>query len=356
MTKLRQPLHLELDDPASERELKALWTGVQRRRARTQARSQVRRGALLAIAAAFAVCALLLWFWQPGTSAGPLLLDGHPVASLTASAKQTADLSDGSQLELEAQARLEVLDNSAQTFGTALRAGTVVFDVKPGGPRRWTIDAGLASVEVVGTKFTVSRTAHSVAVSVDRGVVLVRGERVSDHVRRLSAGESLLVTESDPVRPTPTSGISEASPPKPASPALRPSLPTPTPSALPSFDELLAAADVQRRGGELHAAESSLKSALANAPDSKRAALAAFTLGKLELDNLGNPGQAAAAFARAVSLGPPAAIAEDALARLVEAEGKAGQLEKARADASKYLSQFPNGRHDYAVRRWLEQR
>jgi outer membrane protein assembly factor BamD (BamD/ComL family) len=73
------------------------------------------------------------------------------------------------------------------------------------------------------------------------------------------------------------------------------------------------------------------------------------------MDNLGNPSQAAVAFARAVNLGPPGAIAEDALARLVEAEGKAGQAEKARADAKKYLTQFPSGRHEYAVRRWLEQ-
>ena len=350
MSKLREPLHQELSDPASEQEIKSLWMGVQRRRARKQGRTQVRRGATMAFSVAFAVCALLLWFWRPARNPGPLTLGGSPIASLSAGSARRAQLSDGSTLELGQAAQLEVLDNSGQNFGTALRSGSVVFDVKPGGPRRWTIDAGLASVEVIGTKFTVSRSPHAVEVSVERGVVLVRGERVVDHVRRLTAGESVLVAESEPP--------SLAAPPMPEPPPPAAEKPRPAASATwvaPSFDQLIAAADVQRRQGDLHAAEGSLKSALASAPDSKRAALAAFTLGKLEMDNLGNTSQAAAAFGRAVSLGPPGAIAEDALGRLVEAEGQAGQLEKARADAGKYLTQFPGGRHEYAVRRWLEQ-
>ena len=125
-------------------------------------------------------------------------------------------------------------------------------------------------------------------------------------------------------------------------------------SATPlGFDELIAQADAARRRGDLRGAESLLESALAGAPDRKRAALAAFTLGKLELDGLGNASRAAAAFSRAVSLGPPDAIAEDALARLVEAEGAAGQIEKARADALEYQKRYPNGRRAYAVGRWL---
>jgi transmembrane sensor len=361
MSKLRAPLRLELDDPPSEQEVRRIWAGVQRRRVRRQARVELRTPLGMAAAAAVCVVSLLLLlsrFLASTPNAAALTAGGQPLGQLVAAPRGAVDLSDGSRIELGPNARLEVLDNSARAFGTALRAGRALFDVRPGGPRRWTIEAGLASVEVVGTRFTVSRSPHAVDVSVERGVVVVRGDNVPDKVRRLTAGETLTVHE-----PESASGL-----PEPASaretvvlegpPSGKASAPQPASASTvkpPGFDELIAAADAQRRRGDFRGAEASLKSLLASAPDGKRGALAAFTLGKLELDNLGDPQRAAAAFARAVSLGPPAAIAEDALARLVEAEGRAGQLERARADARAYQKRYPNGRRSYAVGRWLEQ-
>jgi TolA-binding protein len=127
-------------------------------------------------------------------------------------------------------------------------------------------------------------------------------------------------------------------------------------SAALGFDALLGRADAERRAGNLRAAEATLDAAVAAAPDRGRAALAAFTLGKLLLDGSGRPADAARAFSRAVTLGPPAAIAEDALARLVEAEGRAGHIERARTAARQYAARYPNGPKLYAVNRWLERR
>lgn len=50
--------------------------------------------------------------------------------------------------------------------------------VQPGGPRRWQVEGGLATIEVVGT-------AGRLRVSVQRGAIVVRGEGVPD--RALSA-------------------------------------------------------------------------------------------------------------------------------------------------------------------------
>ena len=373
MSKLRAPLRLTLDDLPSEQEIQRIWKTVQKRRARRQMRHELRPAAWVGVAFAAVCAALLLLSWvRPVSKAGPLTVAGETSGRTLGqvmgdpSDAGVVELSDGSRIVLDPDARLEILENSSRTFSVALRAGRAAFEVRPGGPRRWTVEAGLATVEVVGTRFTVTRSPEAVDVSVERGVVVVRGEGVPDHVRKLVAGERLVVeeplVERSPSGATPLeSALPEVMPPAPAhaevpAPAVAPATAgtaSGSSAAVEGFDELIAQADAARRRGDLHGAESLLERALASAPDRKRAALAAFTLGKLEHDSLGNPGRAAAAFARAVSLGPPVAIAEDALARLVEAEGAAGQLEKARADAREYQKRYPNGRRAYAVGKWV---
>jgi len=379
MSKLRAPLRLSLDDLPSEEEIQRIWKKVQKRRARRQVRRELRPAVWVGAAFAAACAALLLLSWvRPLLNAGPLTAAGAAAGRSLgqvigqATNAGVVDLSDGSSIVLDPGARLEILDNSARSFGMALRTGRVAFEVRPGGPRRWTIEAGLATVEVVGTRFTVSRSLEGVDVAVERGVVVVRGDRVPDRVRKLVAGERIVVTDPNAPSQFVAPPVDSAPLPAESTPAVPPTEVAPAvpatgrgapagagtggaSAAVATFDELIVQADAARQHGDLHAAESILERALASAPDRKRAALAAFTLGKLEQDGLGNPARAASAFARAVSLGPPAAIAEDALARLVEAEGAAGQLEKARADALEYRKRYPNGRRSYAVGRWLAQ-
>jgi transmembrane sensor len=80
-----------------------------------------------------------------------------------------------------------------------------------------------------------------------------------------------------------------------------------------------------------------------------QAPLAAFALGRLELDGLGHPGKAAAALQRALALGVPASLREDVRARLVEAYSRGGDREAARAAAEAYRREFPAGRHTAAI-------
>jgi transmembrane sensor len=75
-----------------------------------------------------------------------------------------------------------------------------------------------------------------------------------------------------------------------------------------------------------------------------RAPLAAFTLGRILLMELAQPGEAALAFAEVRALAPAGPFAEDALAREAEAWNKAGDAGKAAARAREYLRLYPHGR------------
>jgi transmembrane sensor len=361
MTKLSAPIKDHLEDPVSEQEVRRIWGGVQEKRARSRARREVRVvGKLGAIGFAAAVVAVLLLrgpsLFVP-RAPGPLLV-GDAAPSALDGRRASVELSDGSRIELTPNARLDVVDNSSRAFVSVLHAGRATFDVQPGGPRRWTIEAGLASVEVVGTRFSVVRDTDSVEVVVEHGIVLVRGERVPDRIQRLTAGQHLRVTAPAAAVAPPASAAGEgpAGPATTASTEANRALPAPSASGGLGFDGLLKRADAERRAGNLKAAEGTLEAAVSAAPDRGRAALAAFTLGKLLLDGSGRPSDAARAFSRAVAFGPPAAIAEDALARLVEAEARAGHPDRARAAARQYAGSYPNGAKLYAVNRWLDQR
>jgi len=361
MTELRTPLKRELEDPAPEQEVRRIWGRIQERRAHARARRELRVFARFgALGVALALVALFVLRGAGPFAArqpGPLLV-GDAAPSVLDGRRGGVNLSDGSHIELAPNTKLEVVDNSGRAFVSLLHGGRATFDVQPGGPRRWTIEAGLASVEVVGTRFTLDREPSSLDISVEHGIVLVRGERVPDRIQRLTAGQHLRVVAEEQSLPVAREDGASAAP-APADSAAPSATPpvtaAPSASAAVGFDALLARADAERRAGNLSAAESTLASAIGTAPDHGRAAVAAFTLGKLLLDGSGRAADAARAFSRAVALGPPAAIAEDALARLVEAEGRAGHLARARDAARKYAERYPNGPKLYAVNRWLEQ-
>jgi len=368
MSDLRTPLKRELEVQVSEEAVQRMWGHIRGRRA--LAGSSRVTASLRTLALGF-VCAVLVglgfWSWQSrGAAPGPLLeRTGHTIARL-GPAQMAADLNDGSRIELSDGAQLEVVDNTAHTFVSVLSKGRGLFEVTPGGPRRWVIEAGLASVEVVGTRFSVTRSEQSVAVEVMRGVVLVRSERLVDRVRRVVAGERLVVrAEETAAVPAPVvAPAPSASAPSPlATDAPRGSA-SGVPSALPSpessaeleaeaFDALLSDADAKRKSGDVTGAVSLLQRALDRYPSGARGAITAFTLGKLLLDNAGRASDAAAVFARCLSLSPPRALAEDALSRLVEAEARAGHRERAEAAAARYLAAYPNGRRRRDVERWV---
>ncbi|HTQ02921.1 MAG TPA: tetratricopeptide repeat protein, partial [Polyangiaceae bacterium] len=116
-------------------------------------------------------------------------------------------------------------------------------------------------------------------------------------------------------------------------------------------DDLLLAADVARLGGRPDRAVAPLQRVIADHPFDTRAPLAAFTLGRTLLEQLGRPRDAAQAFATARRLDRGGALTQDALAREVESWAGAGDAERAQARALEYVKLYPHGRRITAVRR-----
>jgi len=386
---LPDPLSTVLRDPVDERTVARVWRGVEERR-RVPA---IRLGAMLGwatLGAAIAVVSMLALGFVTRTTPGrggrvaiqepgPLLLaDGTavvPVEVATAATRVLVSLADRSRISLEPGSRLEPLASSGRQFLVRLARGTVTFDVEPKGPRRWIIEAGIASVEVVGTRFTVTRTPRSVRVVVARGVVLVRGSTVPDGIARLEAGRSLDV-QAPAENPEKDGGVlarSVGSHPEHAPSSLAgkgwrdrvraqdyadaydllgtEGLELETARAA-SAEDLFALADVARLSGHPDGAVLPLERLLSTHPTSERAALAAVTLGRIEL-GLGAPEKASVALERALALGVPAGLQEDVMARLVEADVKAGDRARASAVGADYARRFPAGRRQADIDRWL---
>jgi transmembrane sensor len=93
-----------------------------------------------------------------------------------------------------------------------------------------------------------------------------------------------------------------------------------------------------------------LRQLLSEYPHDPRAPLAAFTLGRMLLIELGRPREAASAFAEVRQLAPDGPFAEDALAREVEAWRKAGDQDQVRAKARLYLRLYPGGRRIESIK------
>ena len=396
MIDLRFPLKDQLQNPVDEA---ALHRIAQRIDSRANRRKH-RRLLPLVVGGVTAVGAVIAASSRIHRDAGPLALaNGREFAAVDAGGS-TKDirLSDGSIIRLSHGSHIDPLESSGTTFSAIVTQGRADFDVRPGGPRHWVVECGLATIEVVGTAFACDREPGRLRVEVRHGVVLVRGERVPNRVRRLSAGETLEVVEEIP-RPVAsvslTASISldtagSASPVAPETPAglgnrddgnsrdrvamartwrelarhghndeayatlgaegLR------SESRRLGVDDLLALADVARLSGHPAEAVVPLQRILSEFASNAQAPLAAFALGRLELDSLGHARAAVAAFRKALTLGIPQGLREDVLARLVEAYARSGDSAGAQHAAEAYLDEYPNGRHVRAVQGWRHQR
>ncbi|HET9932394.1 MAG TPA: FecR family protein [Polyangiaceae bacterium] len=364
---MQEPIREVLDDSVSEEVVQRVWKGVRRRRsagASSGWRFERRYWAVFASAAM--AMAFVFWFLRaPSKYQGPLLeANGQVLNSLGADSASSTLLNDGSRILLGPGAALEVLDNDESAFVCVLRRGRGTFEVKPGGPRRWRVEAGPLRVEVIGTRFTVDRSKSRVSVDVDHGTVLVRGDRVPDGVQKLTAGSRLVIDTAERASAERTSSAAPSAGPGPAGAGsmvaassgevstAKSSSAAASAQAPSAKIDLLQLADEQRRHGNVKGAIATLRTASSEGGDSARRAIAAFTLGRLLLDSAGRPAEAAQAFRSCLRLAPPAAIAEDAAARLVEALARSGNRDAAQRSAREYERRYPSGRRLADVRRW----
>jgi hypothetical protein len=136
----------------------------------------------------------------------------------------------------------------------------------------------------------------------------------------------------------------------PSVPAASASAKMPAQETPDAVDRALADADAARRHGDGIAAVRALETALTAArPNDKRRGLAALILARFVLRS--EPARAAQVLRDAFSA-MPADLVEDALARRVEAEGRAGRREEAARLADDYARRFPAGQRASEVKRW----
>jgi hypothetical protein len=115
-------------------------------------------------------------------------------------------------------------------------------------------------------------------------------------------------------------------------------------------DDLMLAADVARQAGRPERAVPFLERVVKEHGHELSAQLAGFSLGKIYLDGLDDPVLAARNFAAVRSMAPTGGLAQDALAREVEAWARAGMSSRAHDAAVEYVRLYPNGRRVAAVR------
>jgi transmembrane sensor len=295
----------------------------------------------------------------------------------------TIRLLDGSRAQLSgAQSELAIVRNDPERVGLKLLQGRAHFDVVPNQKRSFEVEAAPYRVVVLGTVFDVERSAEHVSVTVQRGRVRVYGPQGAEDLLAGTSKRFEMVAatgaEAAPVEPTvlepmeieaeepPVTTTRESKRRTGNRPASHASTSWRSLTQSGDYDaafeslkmapvvqndpaELMLAADAARLSGHPSEAVSYLKRVVDGHRKSPVAPLAAFTLGREYLDRLGQPHKAAEAFEIARKLDPAGSMAQDALAREVEALSKGGNAEKAYERARQYLQAYPNGRRLRAV-------
>lgn len=365
---------------------------IERRKERRQRRQQT---AGIALALALLLVPLGLWQRHRHQRAS----DAHAPEVMVA-----LRLPDGSVVTaLSADADIKQTPPTPGRTILQLRQGSAEFRVQRDPQRIFRVEAGRAAVEVLGTRFTVTRWGDSAEVSVKEGRVRVLWD---EQRTELAAGERGTFPPEPPSEPAPSS----PQPPREDGSERPDAAATPPPvlgrgKPLPAVagaayagagraesvrssgersvgswrelaqeghferayaaigdkgvaaasdepGDLLLLADIARLSHHPAEAVAPLEKLLRLHRDDPRAALCAFTLGRILLDDLGKPRDAAAAFRDAQSFDSDFALMEDALAREVKALWRAGDGPAARERALEYLRRFPEGGQARAVRRF----
>lgn len=335
-----------------------------------------------ALVVALGACTLLLGFFlgrQPGTTARQGITES---SSPRIAQRNLVQLPDGSSVDaVSSDARVETVAVGPTGVTLRLDSGAARFSVTPNPKRPFRVIARDATVTVLGTVFTVALDPKAMRVDVERGRVKVEGV---EGTRVLAVGESGHFTTHSPdpatAEPIPAPAPAAELAPTTAAPAEQPVSARPAPVTVqPSWralakdqnyvgalarlaaegpnavrdtpEDLLLEADVARLGGRPDRAVAPLQRVIADHPFDPRAPLAAFTLGRTLLEQLGRPREAARAFATARRLDRGGTLTQDALAREVESWAGAGEAEQAHERALEYTRLYPHGRRLAAVRR-----
>jgi transmembrane sensor len=300
---------------------------------------------------------------QPHVKAAP---DSVALAGTRLLAGQRLVLADGSRVHLAADGgELLVEGNQPEAVALQLAAGSAHFEVVPDPRRSFSVVAGSVSVFVLGTEFDVERAQDRVRVGVAHGrvrVVSAAGEAF------VQAGEARWFEQALPIAAAATRSMRgkqrtarAAAPPERLdwrslhnSGDYERAYQLLARGALveDEAEALMDAADAARLSNHPDVAANYLGQVLRDHRASASTPLAAFTLGRLLLERLARPAEAAEAFAAAHDMAPRGSLASDALAREVEAWSKAGRADEAYRRAYLFVQTYPNSRRLSAVKQY----
>jgi hypothetical protein len=256
-------------------------------------------------------------------------------------------------IDAKSDTSVEVQHGADGAITLVLARGAVDCDVEPRhGRPPFRVIAGDLKVEVVGTRFTVTRTP-ALRVDVARGKVKVT---TSAGTTLVEAGESWPVVtaevphadepvvdepaeapavEEAPVAPAPVAA------PKPAPVKQKPAAPA------PSGEELGQASYKVAQKYETSDPAKAAQLYRAIATDKKTnptlAATALLSLAQVQLDGLKDPAAALATVDEHIKRFPSATNAEEAMLVRYQALRALGKRDEARGAAADYLRQFPHG-------------
>ena len=287
--------------------------------------------------------------------------------------------SDGTVVSVGPQARARVVRTTARGADLVLAQGSLSLAVVHREGGEWHVGAGPFTVLVTGTHFDVGWSVpdRTFTLSLQEGSVLVVGPTLSGAGRRVKAGETLRIKMDEPAQPEPALSAASvgSSAAKLAPEDSARTLPKVVRPALGSWKDLasrqdyadaLAAAEADgfdqtcqaasahdlvllgnaaRFAGSAARAQQAfrlVRSRFAGTPD---AAMAAFFLGRIAYDQLGNRSEAAEWFRSYLREAPSGALAREAAGRLLEAQRALGDLQAARITARQYLEKYPSGPH-----------
>jgi transmembrane sensor len=351
--------HVRVD--LSEARVDRLWDRVSARiDGPRRTRGWVWAGAALCVGAAAVAIAVRARGVDPGAS-GTVASAWEGAQLETAADALSVTLVDGSSLKVEPRSRVEVGERNPSALKLVLARGRIACDVTHREGRSFVVAAGGVEVRVIGTRFSVANEAadagRRVEVRVERGVVEVRGAGPDAEVVRVAAGHSwsqvtkteALVGEGSEAETEPGTPADVEVAPRATRPEKPHAVARVGRSSAADARELFEQARSEWRAGKMAEAAKTYQSLLAAHPRDPRAGLAAFELGRLRMDRLGDMPGAVQALQQAVALAPGAELREDALARLVAASAAAHDHAVCTRSRARYLADYPSGVHHRTV-------
>ena len=332
-----------------------------------RSRASRRFGVVFAALATAVAVVGFFWFLGPAHKPRSATAALGSAASAHTPAAETRFGDGSTATALTEGAILELRAASETQMAVVAKSGSFRFDVVPNPARQFVVEVGGVTVRVLGTRFVVGQQGHRVQVSVERGHVEVTWPEGRTELR---------ATESGWFPPLPdgrdTPAVPSAAEPAPST-AQSPhassqhsrfveltrngdyqgayAIIDQTPQLFGnSAEDLMMAADAARLSNHPRQAVGYLQRITKEHPSDSRAPLAAFTLGRIYMSQLGEPAAAARAFALVRQLAPAGALVEDAWAREAEALSQAGQHEAAQKLVDAYLKHYPSGRRSERLR------